>query len=360
MIMSQPAEPQSDEQTPAEPVDDGWARVSPTPVPLILEQEQMGAGIRLTPQPGRALLLADRDGRLVQAMKYPNPFAARRYQWQYEVDVADHFTVHFVELPSRSKGAKFRLSIDVGWRVSDPVRIVTSRIDDGNAIVRSRVIEALLPICRSYRIEEDGALEQNLVAALGGGREHVYPEGITLFRFSAQVNHDQRSSRWIEAHVDAVQETELTKQGMAGLRDQVTSEVDLILLSLQRNPDQVQQVISEIRQRKEMSVKSRIELFNKMVENDLVQEAEIDSLRRQIIEPMGDIVGSNSAGAFGIEQLPQPVRRAIDHPAEIALPIPDDDEEEDVLPAEIVESSVDGVSSWRPAPWQRDQDREDT
>ncbi len=347
--MNQPAEPRPDER----PVDDGWASHQPAVVPLILRQDQMSTGTRLAVQPGRALLFSDRDGRLVPLTKYPNAFAARRYLWQYEVDVSDHFTAHFVELPSRSKAARFRLSIDVGWRVTDPARIVASRIDDGNAIVRSRVIEALQPICRSYGIEEDASLEQNLAGALGGGRQHVYPEGITLFRFSAQVNHDQRSTKWFEAGVDAVKETELTKQGMAGLRDQVTSEVDLILLSLQRNPDQVQQVIAEIRQRKEMSVKSRIELFNKMVENDLIQEAEIDSLRRQIIEPIGDIVGSSPSGAFGIEQLPGPVHRAIDKAPEAAVPYEDD--EEDVLPAEIVESSVDGVAAWSPPPWRRDQ-----
>jgi hypothetical protein len=306
--------------------DDGWSVIRPQPVPLILVEQPVSIAGRAPVQPGRALLYADRSGQVTHVTRPLGPVAIRRYSWRYEVDLSDHFAALRMEVPSRSQAARFRITMDVGWRVTDPARIVTARIGDGDAIVRSWVSEAISPICRAYEIHEDAALERTLTDTLGHGRTHSYPEGIVLFRFSASVAHDRRAAEWMIEQVDAQYEAASQKEGMDRLRQEINSEEDLILLLLQRAPDRVGDVIADIRKRKELSMQSRIELFNKMVDNDLIQEAEIESIRQMIIRPIEEIAGSTPTGMFGVEQLPAPQAPQAIGPASVPV-----EEDEDVL-----------------------------
>ncbi|MEV5749774.1 hypothetical protein AB0L00_18295 [Actinoallomurus sp. NPDC052308] len=357
----QPAPPPSGPPVPLpppQPVEpaDNWGQLPPPPVPLILSEQRVGAGGGAVVRPGRALLFSHRDGRIVQFPKAPRLAALRRFYWQYEVDVSDHYSVFYLLIPSRSKAAKFRLTVQAGWRVIDPARIVSSRVTDGNAIVASRITDALLPICRSYAIEDDARLERNLAETLGGERPHRYPEGIALFRFSAQVDHDRKSAGRIEDWVDASHQAELRRDGMDRLRGHVRTPVDLYLLQLQQNPDQVHQVIADIQKNREMSAQARLDLFNKMVENDLIQEADLESFRRQIVAPIGEIVTSSDT-IFGPQDLGQSAPPAIVPPQHTDGNPPD--EEEDVMPGQVIGGSVDGVTEWRPLPWRRNDGEQD-
>ncbi|GGK85219.1 hypothetical protein Sme01_29880 [Sphaerisporangium melleum] len=256
-----------------------WNRYRPPPVPLILLEEPVASASQAPIVPGRALLYSDVTGEVHHLPRPPMSYPWRRYRFRYEVDLSDHYVTFRVEVPSRSEASRFRLVIDVGWRVTDPVRIVKSRIRDGNEIVLSRVTEAVRPICRGYEIEEDSALERHLTESLGLGRVHDYPEGISMFRFSAQVAQKRPVS----------EQTAAARMAVFGLRSQLRTEEDLILMLLQRAPDRVGDVIADIRRRKEMTMQSRIELFNKMVDNDLIQEAEMESIRQLILRPVESV-----------------------------------------------------------------------
>ncbi|MFC4591231.1 hypothetical protein [Sphaerisporangium corydalis] len=336
-------------------VDDNWTKYAPPQVPLILVEQSVATAGRLPIQPGRALLYSDDTGEVFHLQKPPRVFAMRRYRWRYEVDLSDHYTSFHLEVPSRSKAARFRLTIDVGWRVTHPAQIVRARIRDGNAIVQSWVTEAVLPISRSYEIEQDGELEQHLTESLGHGRVHDYPGGISMFRFSARADHDRGAAERIAAVVEARHEADLAEAGLSRLKGRIHTEEDLILMLLQRAPDQVGDVITDIRKRREMSMQNRIDLFNKMVDNDLIQEAEMETIRQLIIQPIAGIVGSTPTGTFGIQQLAPPEKpQAISrHRADSG------DDEEDVLPSQVTDGSVDHVTGWNPTPWQRGQGEED-
>ncbi|MFI6497924.1 hypothetical protein [Nonomuraea typhae] len=333
------------ENLPRDAAEGIWGPPSPPPAPLILSELPTATAGKTAIQPGRALLYSDDKGQVFHLAKPPGLFG-RRYSWRFEVDLSDHYVTLHLEVPSRSKAAKFRLSIDVGWRVTDPVKIVASRIFDGNALVQSRIREAVTPICRGFDITQDAGLEQRLMDGFGGSQVQNYPqEGICLFRFAVQVSHDRRASGWMVAQADAHLEGQLEADGIRSLRRQVTSEDDLIMLLLHRAPDRVGDVIADIRKRKELSMQARIDLFDKLVSNDLIQEAEMDTIRKLIIEPIEGIAGAAPSGAFGIEQVGTRPARAIQSPQAA--------DDEDVLPSQIVQGSVDNVTGWHPAPWQR-------
>ncbi|GGS64117.1 hypothetical protein ACFFV7_01525 [Nonomuraea spiralis] len=342
------------EHLPRRAAEDIWGPPAPKPVPLILLEQQTQVAGRAPIQPGRALLYSDDSGQVVHLAKPPGIFG-RRYRWRYEVDMADHYSALYLEVASRSRAARFRLRIDVGWRVSDPVTIVTSRIQDGNALVQSRIREAVSPICRDFDITRDADLERQLMIDFGHDRVQHYPvEGISLFRFAVQVSHDRKAAGWMAAQADARIEGQLEAEGITGLRHQITSEDDLMLLLLHRAPERVADVIGDIRKRKELSMQARIDLFNKLVDNDMIQEAEMETIRKLIIEPIEGIASAAPIGAFGIEQIgPREPRHALQPPPPAADVPGGRDDAEDVHPSQVVPGSVDNVTGWHPAPWQR-------
>jgi hypothetical protein len=256
--------------------------------PLILSEQAMTSLLVRRPvPPGRALLFATTTGDIVQLSKPPGLFTARRYRWRYEIDISDHYETLNEEVPSAS-GASFLLSVDVGWRVSDPAQIVQRRILDGASIVRSRLLEAIRSITRSYLITDVGPAEQTINSAFGG-RDQVYPEGITVFWLTARVSWDElETARQIRSR-QQVHHTELERQRVAELRSYIRSEEDLVFLFLARHPDQVHTVIDDIRQRREMTEQARLDLFNRLVLNGLVQEADVESVRPLLMRPVEDI-----------------------------------------------------------------------
>ncbi|MGW2222178.1 hypothetical protein ACWCSD_44925 [Nonomuraea sp. NPDC001684] len=340
------------EHLPQHAPEDIWGPPAPPPIPLILVEQTVQEAGRAPIQPGRALLYSDDSGQVFHLAKPPGIFT-RRYRWRYEVDMSDHYSVLHLELASSSRAARFRLRIDVGWRVTDPVKIVTSRIQDGNALVQSRIREAVSPVCRGFDITRDADLERQLMADFGNDRVQQYPqEGILLFRFAVQVSHDRKAAGWMAAQADARIEGQLEAEGITGLRHQITSEDDLMLLLLHRAPERVADVIGDIRKRKELSMQARIDLFNKLVDNDMIQEAEMDTIRKLIIEPIEGIASAAPIGAFGIEQIGAREPRPALQPPPPPEAGPRDDGE-DVLPSQVVPGSVDHVTGWHPAPWQR-------
>ncbi|GAA3231021.1 hypothetical protein [Actinocorallia longicatena] len=324
------------------------------PVPLILNEQPMATAGRVPAVPGRAVLYLDRNGALVELARPPLAFTTVRYKFRYEVDIGDHSMSAQLEVPSASMAAKFQLTVHVGWRVTDPARIVRARMPDGNEFVRTRLIELLQPIARRYTIDRDAAFEEKVGEVLSRGNV-TFDEGITLFRLIAQVDHDAGAAARNAAWVNATFQSEMTAQGIADLRNQVSGQEDLLFLFLQRHPDQVGEVIGDIRTRGTLDRQQRIELFNKLVDNDLIQDADIEPLRKMIITPIEGFVGNNPTGAFFTEQVPiQPgpseARQALPPPPPASY---DEDEEEDVMPDRVIGGSVDGVADWRPPPWQR-------
>ncbi|TKK85247.1 hypothetical protein FDA94_26625 [Herbidospora galbida] len=330
------------------PIPDQWGR-GPTPqVPLILSETPVAQDTGLPIQPGRALLYSTDTGEIVALAKPPKMWKKRSYHWRYEVDLSSHFHAIHLQLPSLSPATHFRLTVDVGWRVFEPAKIVQWRVSDGYAIVRSRIAETLQPLCRRFTITQDGALEAYLIEQIGQGRTHRYEEGLEVFRFSVQVSHDPNAAGRMAEGVDASHKAELAREQIVKWRSAIRTEDDLIYMLIDKKPDRVGEIINDIRQRREASMGARLELFNKLVDGGLVQEADMENIRDLILQPIEGLVRAEPTGAFGIEQ--QPPKYV---PPAIAPAPARREEPEDVLPAQIVEGSVDNVAEWTPPPWSR-------
>ncbi|MEO5876505.1 MAG: hypothetical protein ABIS86_18000 [Streptosporangiaceae bacterium] len=290
-------------------------------------------------QPGRALLFTTSSGEAVRLAKPPKVIGKLKYQWRFEVDLSRHYGTLSEEVPSGSEGASFQVTLDVGWRVTDPVPIVEGRIDDGMEVVRTRLRKKIREIGREFAINQTQAFEQKLNLKLDN-REATIPEGITVFQCSAQVDPDEKYSTQIGKRVEKRFDRENESLDLDHLRLNARNEDDLILLAMARDPASVPKVLDDLRRNREMTDGKRVDLFNKMVDRDLIQEADIEPYRNALMSPIAGIAG-------GLGAAPPPAIQAVQSPAR-------NDEEPDIMPADIVESAPGNVTSWQPLPWETD------
>jgi hypothetical protein len=302
------------------------------PAPLILDDRPFNAQDRGLPaQPGRALVFSTADGQAEALPRRPSFFGAFRYHHRFEVDISHHFATLDEELPSRDDPLQFRVTLEIGWRVSDPAQIVQARINDGEAVVRSRLMDFIRPMGRSFGIEDYHLVEDRINGQFGT-REQVFPEGITVFRLSARVFLDEATTRWLEARrgmvrqgdLDTIEhrnkvasaqhehelsqitqrhQAELEQERMDAVRAAAKGEDSLLLLLLARYPDQIHKVIEAVAQRREMTTQAQLSLFNKMVDQGYIQEVDVEPLRQILLRPLEGFADSTSTQMFALPQL---------------------------------------------------------
>jgi len=174
------------------------------PVPLILSEQPIdrrfsrGAAIR----PGTVLVLATADGQAVTYNHRPTltDGLAARYRTQYTVDVTDHLSTLQENLPSRDDVFAFEVTIDIGWRVTDPRQVVLRRVSDGLAVARSHLVELMRSISRRFDQEEPARAERAFNDRLRA-RRLTLPEGITIFRASVRVSREKRIQGWAQEQI---------------------------------------------------------------------------------------------------------------------------------------------------------------
>ncbi|MGC5285316.1 CHAT domain-containing protein [Micromonospora sp. DT231] len=186
------------------------------PIPLILSVEPMRW---LMPPPSHgpsaAIVYSTRRGGLEAAdsdrpMWWRHPGLVARYSTRYEVDTSDHSVVVNLQLPTKSGAYHFEASITVGFRVTDPARIVRHTITDAGVLVREFLLDTCRPITSRYAIEEvfhaEVAIDQRLAeqtSALGG---------ITLQRSSTRLSLDERTLRYVRERELKRQRDDLEEQ----------------------------------------------------------------------------------------------------------------------------------------------------
>jgi hypothetical protein len=311
--------------------------------PLIVSQAPMRGAPRIEARPDRALLFTNGRGAVVRLDSHPNRLEALKYRLRYEVDMSRRHSVFETEVPSQTRATSFLVTLEVGWGVTDPVEIVRNGISDGDQIIRPRLLETVRSIGRDYPINEYADFEQHLNRRLGD-RGPEYREGLGVFGCSARVRPDERHRRKIE-EIDDLEHHHTVQTMRGGWVDHVDSEWSLLKEWLRRNPDNIPNVLAELRQRAESGNARDDERLRLLLDSGLVRD-------------MADL-------ETGMPIIQQPARfdpnDAIDRPRLTAEQVPPPpslepvmDEEEDTMPADIVEQPEDGVTGWTPAPWHQE------
>lgn len=349
----QPAQPRMPQPAvhvppPPPPPPPGQGRLSGwvTPEPPLVIDHRPAQGSSRDILPGHALLFSTSSGTVEQVSGPPGLWGwPRRYRYRYVVDLGEHSGTLFAEVPS-SGVASFQLRLDVFWRVHDPVAIVSKRIDHPHLVLETHLVDNIRAVSSTYAASDERALEQYLVGTIGR-RPQRYDEGLMVVRASIKVARDATRLDRAEQE-DALEfEERIEDRKVQRLRQDNKNEDDLIFLHLARNPGDVHGVINDLRNRREMDVRAKLELFNQLVDKGFIQEADVSGLRQSLLEPIVNLAG--------------PARTTLDsapRPAELGASAPTPEEEEDVIPPKKVlrampeeEDEDSGVVGWSPPPW---------
>jgi uncharacterized protein YegL len=278
--------------------------------------------------PNTAVVYATAGGQLGsfgnwRPMTYREQLTSR-YRTRYDVDMSDHRRRAYMQstpLPSKGDYYFFIADVEVGFRVRDPSEIVRRNITDATKVVYSHLASEFRRITRRYDIEDSELAEAEIAARFDV--EEILPDGITIFYVAPRLLPDAEASRYLQEkkeaerqvltnlaqHKVALQEArqrgELERLSRAFEREQADIEmqkldgrqldaVEIIRRHLARHPDdtdKAMELFNEHRrawlEHQDLYNKRTTELFQSMVDNDLVQAADVEALLPQMLSQIG-------------------------------------------------------------------------
>ncbi|QKG21696.1 hypothetical protein [Actinomadura verrucosospora] len=281
------------------------------PSGLIIEQGEVRIGDRGPhPRPGAALVCSDREGRAVTWSRRPSIVDAPRLRRWYLVDVTRHQDTIAAEVPSRWDAMRFQLEADVQWAVTDAAVVVDQGLADGLAVVRSRSAQRNRGVTRRHDIDDCDLAERELQDLYDRG-PMVLGEGITIYSAVIRMHIDDPTARFQneQRQIERTRSTErqnatLERERIDALRSTAKGEDDLLFLFLARHPDQVGSVLQSVAHRREITQKMQLDIFDRMVREGFIQEADIEPMRRLLLTPMEQVADVRSLDVLGQAALP--------------------------------------------------------
>jgi hypothetical protein len=275
------------------------------------------------PRPGVAVVYVTKSGQVVSLAGRPPLRDVGRYQGWHLVDVSRHHDLIAADVPSLVDSMFFHFEADVVWGVTDPALIVTHNTMDGLGLVQSRLVDQVRRMTRQYDVDNCPDAERRLQSEYSGG-PLTLPDGLTVHSIVVRLRTDestaefQHNARQLQRagvtdeaeHANQrhreERNAELEKTRIEALRQIANGEDDLLFIFLSRNPDQVGTVLQTVAQRRELTIKAQFQLFDKMVEQGFIQEADIEPMRRLLLEPLENLADTSAQSPLSGGGVAQP------------------------------------------------------
>ncbi len=302
------------------------------------------------------------------------------YRNVYEVDIARHET-HLStggrDLPTRDDRFSFVANVTIHWQATHPEAVVREGVRDGGPVVSGRVMALLRAISRRYRITECEQVEREINELHLSGPIVITEYGISIHSISAFVTLDDAARQYLQEqeqierqkdlasrshvlNVDVLRnEQELERHRMEAVQTGVQGELELIALHLRHHPDEALQVLQMMHSRQQELEKQRQarfgssdEIFTKMLDSGLVQAADVEDIRRQVLQNTLNAVGGTPAPTQNALS-PAPALPIGTQPTPAPAPAPTQATRPRAnkaggTPAPAPASDPDGVGGWRP------------
>ncbi|MTE19439.1 hypothetical protein F0L17_09925 [Streptomyces sp. TRM43335] len=249
----------------------------------------------------------------------------------YAVDMGDHRrTGEFLRtpLPCRDQAHRFEATVDIGFRVHDPVELVRRGVRDGLDVVYGHLRRRLRAHTRKFAIDQADRAEEHINADVESGMR--LPEGITVFHCVVHLEPDAEAQEYIReltrsdrrnvlerfGHRNLVEETrnraeierieqvarlereEAERRALESLPSGVWA---LLQRHLIKHPEDTGYAVEAFRAyqesvgaREEIQDQRQTELLKFLVEKDVIRQADVPALREDMRRR---IEGSAGAGA---------------------------------------------------------------
>ncbi|ATO13227.1 hypothetical protein CO540_04790 [Micromonospora sp. WMMA2032] len=303
------------------------------PLPLILRTEPVQRGlfnrVRATP-PNEACVYATADRRLV-LLDAGRPLSWSEqvrspYRFRYNVDMSDHrrtAELRSTPLPARGDHWFFVATVDVGFRVHDPVEIVRRNVGDALPLVYGHLRHRFRRITRQFEIEQSTEAEEAIRRAYAG--EVLLPEGLTIFDVAPRLLPDENASRHLQEvararrtlrvnegrHAVDLQEAlqrgelermqqrarlEADERERAALGPDEMSVRQMVVWYVARNPQDTEQALNLLMaheqamlERQDAHNQKTVDLFRFLVEKDVLHAADIEPMLPDIVSRIGGV-----------------------------------------------------------------------
>ncbi|MFB7915273.1 hypothetical protein [Streptomyces sp. NPDC056061] len=246
----------------------------------------------------------------------------------YVVDLGDHrrtAKLTRTRLTCKDQAHRFEATIDVGFRVHDPVAVVRSNLPDVLSAVYPQLISKFRPIAAQFAIEEafeaQTRINGSLVLPL------PLPEGVTLYYCQVQLEIDEAAREFTRGRTRAGRDSELgrlhhsaavgntrheavikdieqqarierERRERAALASVRLDFRDLVLEHLVKHPDDTEKAMGvllaweEARQTRALDQEQRqVEMVRYMIDKGIVREVDLPGLREGVLGPSTSVFG---------------------------------------------------------------------
>ncbi|MDI6104630.1 hypothetical protein QLQ12_39170 [Actinoplanes sp. NEAU-A12] len=252
--------------------------------------------------PGFAVVYAKSDGTVVnlgRRLDFGEALSGM-FRTAFEVDVRRQktdLTTRDSDLPTRDDRFSFVATVTVGWQVTAPETVVRENVRDGGAAIGRRVLSLMRGISRRYEITECEQVEREINDLHRSGPIAVPELGLSIDHVSAFVTLDDAARDYLQRQVGIERrkdldgrEQDLENQRLNGVMAAVQGEMGLIALHLRHHPQDGLQVLQlmharqqELAQRQQERFASSEAIFTKMLDEGLVQAADVEEIRKQVL-----------------------------------------------------------------------------
>ncbi|MCC3653389.1 hypothetical protein LIX60_18355 [Streptomyces sp. S07_1.15] len=146
----------------------------------------------------------------------------------YVVDLSDHrrqASVSKTPLTCKDGGHRFQATIDIGFRVHDPVMVVSRNVRDALTVVYGYLTDRIRLQAARFTITE--AMAAQLAVNQELDREIRLPEGITIYYCKVQMEPDQAAARYIQELEEARRRARLGVHVHEARRSETYSDEDI-------------------------------------------------------------------------------------------------------------------------------------
>ncbi|PBC98909.1 uncharacterized protein YegL [Streptomyces sp. Ag82_O1-15] len=146
----------------------------------------------------------------------------------YVVDLSDHrrqASVSKTPLTCKDGGHRFQATIDIGFRVHDPVMVVSRNVRDALTVVYGYLTDRIRLQAARFAITE--AMAAQLAVNQELDREIRLPEGITIYYCKVQMEPDQAAARYIQELEEARRRARLGVHVHEARRSETYSDEDI-------------------------------------------------------------------------------------------------------------------------------------
>lgn len=207
----------------------------------------------------------------------------------YSVDLTTHDDVLTLELPSREEAFRFPATVNVSWRVSDPIIAVRTGLNDPVGQIKRYLEGQLRTITRKFSLDENPQAEAEINTSYQG-KPIVISSALVIERCSVLID----SEEGLRKHVNELRNTEherqlsmLKEQNELALKEQRMTmyanalrndNLNMLALVLDGHGEDAKEVVKLVLSQKDKSTQEAHAVLGMLLDKDLINRHDVKEI----------------------------------------------------------------------------------